>query len=394
MALIRSSRRTLTVSLVMLAALFGGAGSALLGLCGSFTDVAADSFCPFVLEIFTIGITTGTSPTTYDPTSSVSRLQMAAFLSRTVDSVLKRGSHRGALRKFWTTQGAINLGLTTVGTFPELVDSDGSDLWVANTNSNTVSRVRGSDGKLLETWTGAQGALGVLSAMGKIFATGFVSPGQLYKIDPSQPAGGVTTVATNLGNNPLQVAFDGGRIWTANQGPPGGSVSIVTPDVTTPWTVTTVTTGFNGPVGVLYDGAAVWVTDLNAGTLLKLDPAGAILLTITVGTGPEYPTFDGANIWVPNYFSDSVSVVRASNGAVLATLTGNGLNHPVGSAFDGQRVLIANNLGNSVSLWKAADLTTIGTFVTAQAGTGPFGASSDGISFWITLRSSNLLARF
>jgi hypothetical protein len=49
-----------------------GASSALLGVCGPFTDVAADAFCPFVLEIFYLGITTGTTPTTYDPTSNVS----------------------------------------------------------------------------------------------------------------------------------------------------------------------------------------------------------------------------------------------------------------------------------------------------------------------------------
>src|SRR6478672_3260145 len=80
-----------------LAALLAGASSALLGVCGPFTDVTDATFCPFVLEIFTLGITTGTSPTTYDPASSVSRLQIAAFLSRTVDRVLLRGSKRAAL---------------------------------------------------------------------------------------------------------------------------------------------------------------------------------------------------------------------------------------------------------------------------------------------------------
>ncbi len=67
--------------------LAAGAGSALLGTCGPFADVSDAVFCPFVLEIFTLGITTGTTPTTYDPTSSVSRLQMAAFLSHTVDGL-------------------------------------------------------------------------------------------------------------------------------------------------------------------------------------------------------------------------------------------------------------------------------------------------------------------
>src|SRR5215475_4281875 len=101
----------------MVAILSGGA-SAVLGTCGPFTDVAADVFCPFVLEIFYLGITTGTTATTYDPASNVSRLQMAAFLSRTVDGALKRGSRRAVLDQFWTPQTSSVLGLTTIGPQP------------------------------------------------------------------------------------------------------------------------------------------------------------------------------------------------------------------------------------------------------------------------------------
>ena len=92
--------------------------------------------------------------------------------------------------------------------------------------------------------------------------------------------------------------------------------------------------------------------------------------------------------------------MRASNGAVLATLTGNGLDFPVDASFDGQRVLVTNNTGHSVSLWKAADLTPIGSFSTGPA-TAPVAACSDGINFWITLPLTpsldpplGLLARF
>jgi hypothetical protein len=364
-----------------------GSASSLLGTCGPFTDLAADSFCPFVLEIFNLGITTGTTPTTFDPTSNVSRLQMAAFLSRTVDGVLKRGSRRAALDQFWTSQNDTVLGLTTVGTGPQLLKSDGADVWVANFSSSSVSRVRASDEKVLETWTGATGATGVLVAMGRTLATGFSSPGRLYQIDPGQAAGAVTTVASNLGSSPLGISFDGARVWTANF----GSVSIVTPGASIPWTVTTVTTGFSSLAGALYDGGNVWVTDKTAGTLLKLDSAGAVLQTVTVGNLPRFPVFDGTNIWVPNSGSSSVSVVRASSGAVLETLTGNGVSVPWAAAFDGQRVLVTNNGGSSVSLWKAAGLTTLGSFAT---GANPVGACSDGVNFWIALSGSGQLARF
>ncbi|HEV8118430.1 MAG TPA: S-layer homology domain-containing protein, partial [Thermoanaerobaculia bacterium] len=76
--------RLLPGALVLAASLLGGAAGRLLGVCGPFTDAAGDAFCSFVLEIFYLGITTGTTPTTFDPGSNVSRLQMAAFLSRTV----------------------------------------------------------------------------------------------------------------------------------------------------------------------------------------------------------------------------------------------------------------------------------------------------------------------
>ncbi|HSP54302.1 MAG TPA: hypothetical protein VLS25_01835 [Dehalococcoidia bacterium] len=302
-------------------------------------------------------------------------------------------SRRAALDQFWTSQNAAAVGLTTVGATPLLLKSDGADVWVANfLGGGTVSRVRASDGKSLESWTGALNAFGVVVAMGRVIVTGSRNPGNLYLIDPSQVAGAVTTVASNLGNGPHGITFDGARVWTANA---SGSVSIITPGATIPWTVTTVTTGFSSPNGALYDGANVWVTDINTGTLLRLDSSGVIVTTVTVGDQPQFPVFDGTNIWVPNNISNSISVVRASDGAVVQTLTGNGLNGPVQTAFDGQRVLVTNNNGATatVSLWKAADLAPLGSF-TIGPGNVPFGACSDEVNFWITLPSAGKLVRF
>ncbi len=368
-----------------------GAAAALLGICGPFTDVSDAAFCPFVLEIFSLGITTGTTPTTYDPASSVSRLQMAAFLSRTVDRVLQRASPRAARSQFWTPQATINLGITTFpsGSFPGAVKFDGRDLWVTiEAGVCATHRVRASDGRILETWTGC--GIDEHIAMNKVFLTG--SGSQLYRIDPTQAPGAVTTIATNLGTkvtNAQAIAFDGLHIWTAQPFDP--SISIVSPSTSLPWTVTTVTTGFAGPLGLIYDGANVWVKD--TGTLLKLDTAGGILQTVTIGSSyAGFPIFDGTNIWSPRDTS-SVAVVRASTGAVLATLTGNGLFGPTHAAFDGQRVLVTNFNGNSVSIWKAADLTPLGFFPMGTS-TEPTWVCSDGVNFWISLSNTQQLARF
>jgi hypothetical protein len=392
MSFSKPTRRSgLAAALAAAAALLaGGAGFLAAGVltpCGPFTDVEfVDPFCPFVLEIFRLGITTGTTPTTYAPNDIVTRLQMSAFLSRTVDTILRRGSPRTRANRHWNGQFAA-LGVTTVGTTPRLVTCDGTDMWVANFGSATVTRIRASDGRFLETWTSAGAAWEPIAAMGAIVVSGNTAPGRLYRIDPSAPSGDVTTVASTLGNSPAGIAFDGGRFWTANI---SGSVSIVTPQATLPWTVTTVTTGFV-PLGALYDGSNVWVTD-TSNSLRKLDSNGAVLQTVTLSAAPFNPVFDGTNIWVPSTV-DRVFVVRGSSGTILATLTGNGLNTPTTAAFDGSRILVTNYVGNTVSFWKAADLTPLGTGLAPPA-SHPYGAASDGVGFWVSLENAGKIARF
>jgi hypothetical protein len=359
-----------------------------------FTDVMGNGLFCSIAQIYFQGITLGVTPTTYEPASNVRRDQMAAFLARTQNSTLNRGSRRAALNQFWTTvpqytvtSGGEPLGTTDVGNAPQLVASDGADLWVANSLGDSVSRVRASDGELLGTWTGATRAWGVLVAMGRVFVTGSTSPGRLYRIDPSDPAGAVATLSSALGNAPKGIAFDGQRIWTAND----DSVSRITPGSPT-FTVNNFG-GFGDLQGVLYDGANIWVTeDGTPGTLKKLNSSGGVITTVTVGSNPVYPVYDGTNIWVPNAYSNSVSVVRPSDGVVLATLTGNGLSTMRAAAFDGQRILVTN-LTDSVSLFRAADFAPLGSFATGADST-PVGACSDGLNFWIILNRLDKLARF
>jgi hypothetical protein len=371
------------------------------GSCGGvtvtlpFTDVMGNVFFCQIAAAYFSGLTNGTTATTYSPTQTVTREQMAAFITRTMDQSLKRGSKKAVTEKWWTPQDANSLTLTDVGNSPQQVKFDGTDLWVANFNSGTVMRIRPSDGKLLDTWTGAISASGIVAAMGRIFVTGFTDPGSLYMIDPTLPSGAVTVLANTLGNSSQGIAFDGSRIWTANR---TGSVSIVTLN---PFSVNTVSTGFTTPAGILYDGSNIWVTDNTAHTLLKLNGDGSIAQTVNVGMGPVFPVFDGTNIWVPNQTSSSVTVVRVKDAVgnplatafELATLTLNGLNSPRTATFDGERILITNLSGLSVSLWKAADLTPLGSFSTGTL-TNPFGACSDGLNFWVTLQGTNKLARF
>jgi YVTN family beta-propeller protein len=169
-----------------------------------------------------------------------------------------------------------------------------------------------------------------------------------------------------FGNQPVGIAFDGVNLWTANRGPPG-SVTIIGLGLSS---VDTIDTGFNAPYGILFDGSHIWVTDTGAGTLLKLDNSANIIQTVGVGALPAFPVFDGANIWVPNYGDNSITVVQASTGNVVATIpsdASNLLDGPNGASFDGERILVANYTGNSVTLFKAADLSFIANVPTGTA---------------------------
>lgn len=206
-------------ALIVTLSIAGGRLRADTGTCGGqsitlpFTDVMGNIFFCSIAEIYFQGITVGTTPTTYSPAANVTRDQMAAFLQRTLDTSLERGSRRTALAQTWTTMPHydVSLGVTDLGLGDtlRLVRSDGLDVWVPDGNGS-VFKVQDSDGSLQGTWTGATSAYGVLCAMGRVFVTGDSTPaGKLYMIDPSTGPGAVTTVTSAVGELPLDVGFDG-----------------------------------------------------------------------------------------------------------------------------------------------------------------------------------------
>jgi hypothetical protein len=363
-----------------------------------FTDVAGSNpfFCQIAQAFFT-GLTNGTSATTYSPSANVSREQMAAFITRTQDSALKRGSRRATAGQWAMPQDAGVLKSTVVSSSPQYNCFDGEDIWVANFTGNSVTRVHASDGRVLGTWTGANNAFNTIAAAGFIYVVGNLNPGKIYRIDPTQAAGAVTEVEGNVGANPHSITYDGLNLWTANEGTGPGLGSITRYNIVTD-TATTFTTGFNRPAGIVFDGTHLWVVDAGSDELYRVNPAsGTILETLAMGTinsTVAIPVFDGSNIWVP--VSTEIKVVSTSTPAqVLATLTGNGLggsNRAV--AFDGERIMVTS--GGGISLWQATSLTPLGN-LSLGAGMASNGVCSDGLHFWIAVditASNGVLLRY
>jgi hypothetical protein len=359
-----------------------------------FTDVQGNPFFCAIAQAFFTGLTNGTSATTYSPAANVTREQMAAFITRTQDSALKRGSRRAAAGQWATPQQVGVLNTTVVGNLPQFNCFDGEDIWVANVSGGTVTRVHASDGRVLGTWTGATDARNTIAAAGFIYVISGGNPGKIYRINPTQVPGAVFEVENNVGGFPVSITYDGLNLWTANLSATG---SITRYNIVTD-TATTFAVGFNQPVGIVFDGTHLWVVDEGDDALYRVNPAdGTILETIPIGAinTPAIPVFDGANIWVP--VNNGLQVVSTSTPArLLATLTGNGLGDNRAVAFDGERIMVTNNSGTSVSLWKASSLTPLGT-LNLGAGMNPTGVCSDGLHFWIcvtTSSGSDFLMRF
>jgi len=393
------SRRFLIAPIVIATLLAGAALGRVSDQCGPFMDVSA-AICPYVLEMYYLGITAGTSATTFSPDATVTRGQAAVFVSKSLNQTLARSSRRAALRQWWYGSYFNWLSGLSTTTLPDTVlapvASDGTDVWVGGTSG--VYRVRASDGKLLDTWTPGTGS--ILPAMGRVFITGSSSTpgnGALLMIDPSLP--GAAAEVASVPSYPSSLAFDGSVFWTANQ--KSASVSMVAPGPTTPWSVTTVTAGFQAPSDVVFDGQNVWVTDLGACAILRLDAYGAVTQTVPIGS-PQCtigrPVFDGANLLVP--VGDALEVVRASDGALAATI-------PIATgadrvAFDGERILVEKHNGGQnaprgLTLLRASDFSVLRTEAFSGIG-GPSvnGMAAAGVNFWLTFNpgGQTVLARY
>ena len=160
------ARRLLLVPVLLSAVFAGGAIGRVQDLCGPFTDVSL----PSVLRPRDV---LPRDHRRHFPDNLlagfwVTRGQAAVFVSKGVNQAIARSSRRAALGQWWTTQSNAAIGRTTLpGSISGPCVSDGADVWVSSYPDGNVFRVRASDGRFLETWSGARFSYGLLSAMGE-----------------------------------------------------------------------------------------------------------------------------------------------------------------------------------------------------------------------------------
>ncbi len=205
---------------------------------------------------------------------------------------------------------------------PNAVSSDGTDVWVLNSNGNSVTELSAATGALVQ----------------------FIS-GSKYRI-----------------KQPEAISSDGTHVWVANSPFGGGSVTELSASTgALVQVIKGAQYGFAEPEGISSDGTHVWVPNSLTNSVTELSAATGALVQIISGASygfgdPRAISSDGTHVWVPDPRTNSVTELSAATGALVQVISGAsyGFDQPETVSSDGHAVWVAN-VGDSVTELERGD---------------------------------------
>ncbi|MEA2347101.1 MAG: hypothetical protein QOG62_888 [Thermoleophilaceae bacterium] len=195
-----------------------------------------------------------------------------------------------------------------VGTAPEGVIAAGG-IWVANTGSNTVTRLIPQSGAVADEaiQVGDQ-PTGITMGERAAWVTNRGS-GDVAAIDR------VTHEVTDtvpVGNDPEGITAGDGAIWVAV----AGEGKVVRIDEDHPSSTTDIDVG-GKPVGVAWGTGGLWVTDAKAGTLRRFNPqTQKESLSVDVGRDPRSVSLGFGSVWVASAGDGQVFRIDPISGGI------------------------------------------------------------------------------
>ncbi len=267
------------------------------------------------------------------------------------------------------------------GSCPAYMAFDGDNIWVTNYSTNSVTKLRASDGSLMGTYPVGQSPHGIIFDGANMWVANSLD-NNVMKLRCSD---GSVVGTYNVGETPYDMTFDGVNIWVVNG---AGSVSKLR--ASDGALVGTYSAG-SSCASITYDGENIWVSNYGSAKVTKLRALdGSLVGTYSVGRGPWAMAFDGANIWVVGNSDRDVTKLRASDGSRVGTYRygGSGM---FGIAFDGANMWVSNYYDASVMKLRASDGALVGTY---SAGDCPYEVAFDGADIWVANVASGTVTKF
>jgi hypothetical protein len=215
-----------------------------------------------------------------------------------------------------------------VGKDPVCLAFDGANIWVANNDDATVSKLQANDGSNLGTFSVGYGPVGLAFDGANIWVANSFD----NTVTKLRASDGKNLGTFPVGQVPYYLAFDGEAVWVTNT----ESTSVTKLRASDGKNLGTFA-DHGAPGGIVFDGTHIWVSSFNTVTRFKLD--GQQEGTFQVPSSFGALAFDGVNIWVPNN-GGTVTKLRASDGKLLGTFNAGNADGS-GIAFDGQNLWLS-----------------------------------------------------
>lgn len=267
-----------------------------------------------------------------------------------------------------------------VGSNPYAISSDGTYVWVANYDDDTVSKIRISTSNVIYTIEVGYGPRAIVSD-GTYVWTANYNDNNVSQIEISS---GEVINTINVGYEPRGISSDGTYVWTANYD--DNTVSQI--EISSSEVINTIEVG-NGPYAIISNGTYVWVANYYSDTVSQIEISSSnVINTIEVDRHPSAISVDASYVWTANSSYSTVSQIEISTSNVLNTIEVG--SEPRGISSDGKYVWTANYSDNTVSQIEISSGEVINTI---EVGSEPRGISSDGTYVWTANYGDNTVSK-
>jgi DNA-binding beta-propeller fold protein YncE len=317
-----------------------------------------------------------------------------------------------------TTSGPSLVNTLTVGSGPFATSDDGTDVWVTNSNSHSVTEISVATGSVVNASIPAgTSPEGIYSNGTHVWVTDQGSP-TVTVLNATNPMSGATTVS-NVCNDPRGVVGDGSEVWIAcyylTTNDSGGVVGLNESTSAVDYRLAMPTGSLAQPMSVISDGSNLYVAGASNNFVYRFAiPSGTPPVTQTLsptwsfdtatsaqggGAGSAGLALIGNNLFVGSIWTPYVVEVDATTGLEVRALTidpsltctSSVCNYAL--AAQGNELWVTNTGTSTLSEFDGTTGALLwGPTVVGGSAGGALGIGADSNHVWVALNGSGQVA--